>query len=187
MSRLAFNETPIAGLRVITRDPAGDERGFFERLFCQQTLDNRLGGKTIRQINHTLTRREGTVRGLHFQYPPHSEIKIVSCIKGIVWDVAVDIRRGSPTFLQHYSVVLSQDNFQSLLIPEGFAHGFQALTPDCEMLYFHTADYMANAEGALNAVDPQLAINWPKPIAARSERDTTHSLLNRDFSGIEVA
>lgn len=186
MSRFGLHSTPLHGLKVIERQPIGDSRGFLERLFCQETLNSLLQGKTIRQINRTLTQNKGTVRGLHFQYPPHAETKIVTCIKGQVWDVAVDLRRGSSTFLQHHAVLLSEDNHQSYLIPVGFAHGFQTLSPDCEMLYFHTADYNAEAEGALNACDPRLAINWPQPISDRSERDKNHTMLTDDFHGMDL-
>ena len=186
MSRFTIHHTPIVGLYELVRQPLGDERGFLERLFCQETLDPLLSGKAIRQINRTLTRKEGTVRGLHFQYPPQAETKIVTCLKGTVWDVAVDVRQGSPTFLQYHALVLSEDNARSFLIPEGFAHGFQTLTPDCEMLYFHTADYQAEAEGAINALDPRLAINWPQPITERSARDQGHPMLTEDFLGIDL-
>ena len=187
MSRFNILETPIAGLQLIERKPIGDERGALQRLFCQESLDTLLGGKTIQQINHTLTRKLGAVRGMHFQYPPYAEIKIVSCLRGKAWDVAVDLRKGSPTFLQHHSVTLSEDVPQSYLIPEGFAHGFQALTPDCELLYFHTADYNAAAEAGLNALDPRLGISWPVAITERSKRDEQHLMLIDDFLGIDVA
>ena len=186
MSGFVSHSTPIHDLQVIEHQPVGDSRGFLERLFCQETLNSLLQGKTICQINRTLTQNKGTVRGLHFQYPPHAETKIVTCIKGQVWDVAVDLRQGSSTFLQHHAVVLSEENHQSYLIPGGFAHGFQSLTPDCEMLYFHTADYNAEAEGALNACDPRLAINWPQPISDRSERDMNHAMLTDNFHGIDL-
>lgn len=186
MSRFVLQPTPINGLQVIERQPVGDSRGYLERLFCQETLNPVLQGKAISQINRTITQKKGTVRGLHFQYPPRAETKIVICLKGQVWDVAVDLRRGSSTFMQHHAVLLSEDNHQSYLIPEGFAHGFQTLTPDCEMLYFHTADYDAAAEGALNACDPWLTINWPEPITERSERDKSHSMLTDDFNGIAI-
>ena len=131
MSRFVLHSTPINGLQVIERQPSGDSRGLLERLFCQETLNSFLQGKTIRQINRTLTQNKGTVRGLHFQYPPFVETKIVTCLKGQVWDLAVDLRRGSSTFLQFHAVLLSEDNHQSYLIPEGFAHGFQTFPPDC--------------------------------------------------------
>jgi len=186
MSRFVVHTTPINGLLVIERKPIGDERGFLERLFCQETLGDLMQGKTIRQINRTLTQQQGTVRGLHFQYPPYSETKIVSCLKGKVLDVAVDLRKGSPTFLQHHAVELSEQNHQSYVIPEGFAHGFQTLTTGCEMLYFHTADYNADAEAALNALDPRLAIAWPQSITERSVRDVNHSMLTQEFAGIAL-
>lgn len=186
MSRSAINDTPISGLQLIEYTPILDQRGFLQRLFCQEFLDTLLGSKTIRQINHTLTRKSGAVRGLHFQHPPYAEIKIVSCLKGKAWDVAVDLRKGSPTFLQHHSVILSEDMPQSYFIPEGFAHGFQALTPNCELIYFHTADYNAAAEAGLNALDPRLDIQWPIAITERSKRDEQHPMLTDCFVGIDV-
>jgi dTDP-4-dehydrorhamnose 3,5-epimerase len=186
MSRFVLHPTPINGLQVIQHQLISDSRGYLERLFCQETLGQLLQGKTIRQINHTLTQKKGAVRGLHFQYPPCAETKMVTCLKGRVWDVAVDLRRGSPTFLQHHATLLAEDNHQSYLIPEGFAHGFQTLTLDCEMLYFHTADYSAEAEGALNPCDPRLAIKWPEPTTERSERDKNHPMLADDFHGIVI-
>ena len=183
MSRFEIHDTPIAGLQLIERKPIIDERGFLQRLFCQESL---LAGKTIRQINHTLTRKSGAVRGMHFQHPPHAEVKIVSCLRGKVWDVAVDLRKGSPSFLQHHSVTLSEDVPQSYLIPEGFAHGFQALAPDCELIYFHTADYNVAAQAGLNALDSRLGIQWPIAISERSKRDEQHPLLTANFVGIDV-
>ena len=183
MSRFEIHDTPIAGLQLIERKPIIDERGFLQRLFCQESL---LAGKTIRQINHTLTRKSGAVRGMHFQHPPHAEVKIVSCLRGKVWDVAVDLRKGSPSFLQHHSVTLSEDVPQSYLIPEGFAHGFQALAPDCELIYFHTADYNVAAEAGLNALDSRLGIQWPIAISERSKPDEQHPLLTANFVGIDV-
>lgn len=187
MSRFLVHETPIAGLKLIERKPIGDERGFLERLFCQESFESLLSGRTIRQVNRTLTRKLGTVRGMHFQYPPHAEIKIVSCLKGKVWDVAVDLRKGSPTFLKYHAVILSEDMPRTYFIPEGFAHGFQTLTPNCELIYVHMADYKAASEGALNALDPRLDICWPAAITERSQRDEGHALLTDSFVGIEVA
>jgi dTDP-4-dehydrorhamnose 3,5-epimerase len=186
VSPFSIHETPLAGLRLIERKPIGDNRGFLQRLYCQESFELLLRGNTIRQINHTLTRKAGAVRGMHFQYPPHAEIKIISCLKGKVWDVAVDLRKGSPTFLRYHAVVLSEDMPRSYFIPEGFAHGFQALMPDCELIYFHTADYNAAAEGALNALDPWLDIQWPAAITERSERDAQQAMLADNFAGIEV-
>lgn len=186
MSQLVLHDTPIGGLQVIERCLITDSRGYFERLFCQDTLGFLLKDKSIRQINHTLTKNGGAVRGLHFQHMPHAEIKIVTCLKGKVWDVAVDLRKGSPTFLHYHAVLLSQENQQSYLIPEGFAHGFQALSNDCEMLYLHTADYSEIFQYSLNAVDPRLAIAWPRLITERSERDLNHPMVTDDFQGVDL-
>ena len=187
MSRFVLHTTPIDGLHVIERKSVGDSRGFLERMYCQDAIGQLLQGKHVRQINRTLTRQKGTVRGLHFQNPPYAETKIVTCLKGQVWDVAVDLRRGSSTFLEHHAVLLTEDNHRSFLMPEGFAHGFQALTDDCEMLYFHTTDYNVEFEGALNAIDPSLSIPWPEPIVERSDRDVNHPMLAANFLGVELS
>jgi len=145
-----------------------------------------MSGERIAQINRTLTAHRGTVRGMHYQTPPHAEAKLVSCLRGTVFDVAVDVRRGSPTFLHWHAQRLSADNHHSLLIPPGFAHGFQTLEDNCELLYLHTAAYAAQAEAALNARDPRLDISWPAPINVQSPRDAAHPLLAGDFQGVEL-
>jgi dTDP-4-dehydrorhamnose 3,5-epimerase len=164
----------LQGLKLIQRNPIGDHRGYLERMFCEEELQSLIPGRSIVQINHTLTAKRGTVRGLHFQYPPHAETKIVSCLRGEVFDVAVDLRHGSPTFLHWHAEILSADNHRTLLIPEGFAHGFQTLTEDCELLYFHTAAYQPSAEGGLNAQDAKLDIRWPEAVIELSSRDAAH-------------
>lgn len=181
-----FKETELKGNYLIDNDTNLDERGFFIRTFCEKKFQNLLQNRKITQINRSHTKTEGTVRGLHFQYPPFAETKIISCLKGKVWDVAVDIRMGSPTFLKYYGVILSEEKSQSFLIPEGFAHGFQTLSDDCEMLYFHTADYNADAEGTINILDDRLKINWPKKITKQSERDSNFPRLNENFLGIDI-
>jgi dTDP-4-dehydrorhamnose 3,5-epimerase len=142
--------------------------------------------KPIKQINHTGTKQAGTIRGMHFQHAPHAEIKIVSCLKGKVFDVAVDLRANSPTFLQWFATELSAENHHSLYIPEGFAHGFQTLTNDCELVYLHTAEYSPNHESALNPLDPKLAITWPDLISEISARDQNHPMINSHFKGIQL-
>ena len=185
-SRFDLLDTPLANLTVLLRKPLGDARGYLERLYCFHELSDLLNGKSIMQINHTLTTNAGTIRGMHFQYPPYADTKLVSCTKGEVFDVAVDIRRGSPTFLKWHAEILSASNHKTFVIPEGFAHGFQTLTDDCEMLYFHTAAYAVDAEGALNAQDPQLAIMWPRTITERSARDQAHPMLAENFTGVAL-
>lgn len=183
-TRFEILDTPFSGLRVLQRRPIGDSRGYLERLFCAEEMQTLAPGKPIAQINRTLTASRGTVRGMHFQRPPHTETKFVSCLRGEVFDVAVDLRHNSPTFLRWHAEVLSADNHKTLVIPEGFAHGFQALTDDCEMLYFHTAAYQPGAEGGLNAQDPRLAIRWPLPVIDLSPRDAAHPLMSDDFTGL---
>lgn len=175
--------TPLAGLVVVQRQVREDARGFFSRLYCSQELAAAGFALPVAQINHTLTVRRGAVRGLHFQHPPHAEDKFVSCLRGEVFDVAVDLRRGSPTFLHWHAEVLSAANRKSLLIPQGFAHGFQALADDCELIYLHSQPYACAAEGALNVNDPALAIAWPMAITDISERDAQHARITSGFMG----
>lgn len=185
-SHFDFLPTPLADLSVICRKTITDSRGSFGRLFCVEEFKEIGLSKPIVQINRSITRRKGVVRGLHFQYPPHAETKIVSCLKGKVFDVAVDLRSGSPTFLCWHGEVLSAGNQKAFYVPEGFAHGFQTLEEDSELLYFHTNYYVPTAEGALNVVDTKLGINWPLAISELSERDSTHPFIESDFSGVSL-
>jgi dTDP-4-dehydrorhamnose 3,5-epimerase len=176
--RFTITPTPLAGLVTITRHPRCDDRGEFERLFCEHDLAAVLpSGRRVVQSNRTLTRVAGTVRGMHFQRPPHEETKIVTCLRGRVFDVAVDLRPASPTRFRWHAVELSAERRNALLVPEGFAHGFQSLTADCELLYFHTAAWNAAAEAALHPLDPAVGVRWPLPVAGMSERDRNHPLL----------
>lgn len=184
MTRFEFTPTPMTGLTRVERKRLEDHRGFLSRLFCAEEFRAIGFDKPISQVNHTLTRRAGTIRGLHFQRPPHAEIKLVSCLRGEVFDVAIDLRQHSPTFLHWHGEILSAVNQRSLLIPEGFAHGFQTLTDHCELVYCHTAAYRSEAEGALHVLDPRLAIAWPLAMTDLSERDRHHPLLDLDFAGL---
>ena len=185
-SRLTLTPLPLAGLYLIERQQLGDERGFLSRLFCAQALAPAGWTQPIAQVNHTYTQRSGTVRGLHYQQPPHAEMKLVSCLRGQVWDVAVDIRAGSQTFLQWHAQRLGADNGCALLIPQGFAHGFQALTDDVDMLYCHSAAYASDHEAGLNPLDPRLAVKWPMDVAEMSARDRTHAHLGDEFQGVHL-
>ena len=173
-------DTPVADLTIVRSVHHRDARGTFLRLFCAQELQPVLGHRQIAQINHSKTSHAGAVRGMHFQRPPHAEMKMIRCLRGRVWDVAVDLRAGSPTFLQWHAEELAQDDAQMLVIPEGFAHGFQALEPDSELLYVHTAFYHPPSEGGLPYDDPRLAITWPLPPQDLSPRDLSHPLLDAD-------
>jgi dTDP-4-dehydrorhamnose 3,5-epimerase len=184
MTRFIVTELPLRGLRLLTRQRMGDSRGFLSRLFCAEDLKEAGWNKPIAQVNHTFTARAGTVRGLHYQLPPSLEMKLVTCLRGEVWDVAVDVRAGSPTFLHWHAERLSAENGHCMLLPEGFAHGFQTLAPDVEMLYCHSAPYLASSEGGLHPRDPELAIPWPMPIAELSVRDDHHPMLDAQYKGI---
>lgn len=186
MSRFAVTDLALVGIKLIERQRLGDSRGFLSRLFCAEELAPAGWHKPIAQINHTYTQKKGTVRGMHYQQPPHAEMKLVTCIQGEVWDVVVDLRAGSPTFLHWHAETLSADNYRALLIPEGFAHGFQTLSDDVQLLYCHTAAYSPEAEGALNAQDPHLAIKWPIAITELSIRDAKHPLVDTKFEGVSL-
>jgi dTDP-4-dehydrorhamnose 3,5-epimerase len=186
MSRFDFYDLPLPGLKLVQRKPIVDTRGFFARFYCADEFRAAGVGKPIAQINHTLTRSKGAVRGLHFQHPPHAETKLVSCLAGAVFDVAVDLRADSPAYLRWHGEILSAENQHSLLIPEGFAHGFQTLTEDCELLYLHTVPFHPEAEGALNVAEPALAIQWALPVTELSERDRSHPFIDAHFSGIRL-
>ncbi len=186
MKHLTITELPVAGLKLVRRRRLLDSRGFFSRLFCTDELSAAGWTKPIAQINHSYTVKKGTVRGMHFQYPPHAEMKLVMCIRGEVWDVAVDLRFGSPTFLKWHAERLSAENGFSLLIPEGFAHGFQTLTSDVELLYCHSAAYVPGAEAGLNPTDPRLDIRWPLPIVELSARDAAHPPIASGFTGVRL-
>jgi dTDP-4-dehydrorhamnose 3,5-epimerase len=177
-------DTPIPGLKIIQRESFHDDRGFLTRLYCDDNFKLIGIDKPIRQINQTNTKKKGTLRGMHFQRPPFAEIKLVSCIRGKIFDVAVDLRKNSPTFLKWHGEVLSQTNQRSFLIPEGFAHGFQALTDNCELIYLHTAPYSREFEDALNLMDKKLDITWPLKIFNLSKRDQSHPIIKNDFEGI---
>lgn len=186
MTDFRIIDTTLTGLKVVERKAIQDNRGFFSRFFCAVTFLDIGFDESISQINHTLTKEKGTVRGMHYQNPPHAEIKMVSCLKGKVFDVAVDLRKNSSTFLQWHAEVLSAENQRSLLIPKGFAHGFQALTDDCELIYLHSYHYVKKAEGALNSRDPKLDITWPLSITELSEKDRVLAMIENDFEGLTV-
>lgn len=185
-SRFDFQPTSLDGLFVVLRKPIEDPRGFLCRLFCAEEFHAAGLKKIIAQINHTYTAKTGAVRGLHFQYPPHAECKLVSCLRGEVYDVALDLRKGSPTFLRWHGEILSAANRKSLLIPEGFAHGFQTLVDDCELLYLHTAPFCEDSEDAIHYADPRARIIWPIPIMDVSERDSRHPFMDGHFQGVDV-
>ena len=156
--RFNVNETTIPGVYLLERKPRADERGWLERMFCTTDLAELLGSRGIVQVNRTLTRSKATVRGMHYQVQPSAEAKMVSCLRGAIFDVAVDLRRGSPTFLKWHAELVTEENRRTLFVPEGFAHGFQTVADDCEVLYFATAAYDPAAERGVHPLDPRVGI-----------------------------
>lgn len=178
--------TKISGVFIIESSLFSDHRGLFGRVFCKNELSNVIGYKQIVQINYSQTKLVGAIRGLHFQYPPNAEMKFIRCLKGKVFDAAVDLRKNSPTFLKWYTEELSSKNNKMIVIPEGCAHGFQVLEENSELIYLHTEFYNKPSEGGIRYDDPSLAIPWPKIVSDISEKDKKHSLITDHFEGVEV-
>lgn len=183
---MIFTETALGGSFVIDLQPYSDERGWFARTFCKKEFEQIGHTKEWVQLNHSVTYKKGSIRGMHFQYPPHSEIKMVRCITGAIFDVIIDLRNGSPSFLQWFGQELTAANKKMLYIPEGFAHGFQTLAVDCELIYHHTSFYTSGAEGGIRYDDTKIGINWKLPVTEISERDKTHPYLDDTFTGIKL-
>ena len=186
MINFAFKQTRLQGLYLITPKPKIDNRGYFERLFCTDEFKELGLNKPIVNINHSFSKQKGIIRGLHFQYPPFQETKIIICLKGSVYDVAIDIKKDSPTFLQWHGEILDGKLKQMFLIPEGFAHGFQTLEDNVELLYLHTNFYNREYESGLNFMDPFLNISWPLEVTEISEKDKNHKFISPDFKGVEL-
>lgn len=186
MPMLPSESTPIPDVRIIERAPFEDARGCFRKIWDEGTADSIEWGQKIAQINFSRTRGIATVRGLHFQLPPHSEVKIVTCLSGAVFDVAVDLRAGSGTFLKWQGEILSADNGKSLVIPKGFAHGFQVLVENSELLYLHSEGYHPASDRVICADDPLISVAWPHAIEGLSDRDRAAKRLSQDWLGIEL-
>ncbi len=186
MSQYRLHPLPLPGLARIEHRRVEDARGAFSRLYCEDSLERFGAPFHIRQINRSLTRQRGSVRGLHYQAGPQPESKYITCLQGAVWDVVVDLRAGSPTFLHWHAEHLEAGQGSSLLVPAGCAHGFQALSDDAELLYLHSADYAPEHEGGLSVLDPRLAIAWPLPVINLSARDQQHPWLDDRFTGVTV-
>ena len=184
---MKIKQTPLQDAFVIEPEPFMDDRGLFARVFCQQELQHIVHNKNIVQINHSLTRQKGAIRGVHFQDPPKAEIKMIKCLRGSVFDVIIDLRKDSPTFLKWHGETLSSENMEMMYMPEGFAHGFQTMEENAELLYLHTEFYNPEHEGGVRYNDPMVSIAWPMEVTDISEKDKKHPLLDKDFSGIKLA
>jgi dTDP-4-dehydrorhamnose 3,5-epimerase len=181
---MKFHATPIAGLWEIETLPRGDARGSLTRLHCVDAMRTIVPDLRFVQSNLSVTAARGTVRGMHFQRAPALEAKLIRCLRGRVFDVAVDLRDGSPTFGRWHAVELGAENQRQVLIPAGCAHGFQALEDRCELLYQHTAPYMPDCEDGVRHDDPRLAIRWPLPVVGVSARDLAFLPLDAAFEKV---
>lgn len=186
MDKLTINRTNISDLFVIETIPLADERGSFTRLFCKNELQKAGLKKEIVNINHSKTLKAGTVRGLHYQLMPFGEVKIVKCVKGKIFDVAVDLRKDSPTFLKWFGIELSSENGKMLFIPEGFAHGFQSLEDNSEIIYFNTEFYQKDYERGLLYKDETLNIKWPLNVVQVSDKDMISPKIDTNFEGFKI-
>lgn len=182
---MKFSTTPLAGLVLVHPEPVEDARGRFERVFCDKEFDSLHADLHVAQANLSLTRGRGSLRGLHYQAAPHREAKLVRCLRGRAFDVAVDLRRDGGTFLQWFGVELSGANGLALFIPEGFAHGFQVLDDDAQMLYFHSTHWSPGSESGIRYDDPAIAVAWPLPVNTISARDLALPTVAPDFQGIQ--
>jgi dTDP-4-dehydrorhamnose 3,5-epimerase len=183
---MQFLKTPILGLFVIQLDVFEDERGFFARSFCKNEFKKIGFEKEFVQINHSFNKNKGTIRGMHFQRPPHTETKLIRCIEGSVYDVAVDLRKNSPTYLNYFGLELSSKNLKSILIPDGLAHGFQTLEDNSALIYHHTNFYTPNAEDGVRYNDSRLNISWKLPPININNKDLSYPLINQNFESISI-
>jgi len=182
-----FTPTAIAGVMVAHMEPFGDERGVFERRFCAREVSAALGYEVcVKQVNRSTTCVCGTLRGMHLQTPPMCETKIVQCMKGRIFDVAVDVRKGSSTYLRWHGEELSPESGSALCIPHGVAHGYQSLSDEAEVLYFTDQFYAPVNERTLNHADPTLSIAWPLPVSLVSEKDRRAPLVDGSFVPVVV-
>ena len=174
---MIFWETRLAGAFLIEPEKREDERGFFARTFCREEFVARGLNPEVAQCNVSFNKVRGTLRGMHYQLPPSCEVKLVRCTAGALWDVIVDLRRDSPTYLQHFGVDLTAKNRCALYVPEMFAHGFQTLEDDTEIFYQISEFYAPNKSAGVRFDDPKLGILWPLPVAAIADKDRTWPLL----------
>lgn len=183
---MTITPLPIAGAAVVSSSPHEDARGVFARLYCVNELAELMPGKSIVQANTSRTIEVGAVRGMHYQRAPSLEAKLIRCLRGRVFDVLVDLRQGSSTFLHWVGRELSPEHWNMMVVPEGCAHGFQVLEPDSEMLYLHTAAYAPGHEAGVRFDDPAIGIDWPLAVTQLSDQDQGHALISDAFEGVAV-
>ncbi len=184
MDRFVYEKTIIEGVYIITPKKIHDNRGYYERYFCSCEFKEVGFNNTVRQINHSQTTAKGVIRGFHYQNKPYEESKLVRCIKGRIFDVALDVRKDSPTFLQYVSCELTDDNSKYMLIPKGVAHAFQTLTDISEILYLVDREYQPSTDVAINPLDPKIKIDWPIEVNKELSKEIRHDFITDFFVGI---
>ncbi len=173
---MRYTETTLPGVLLVDLERHQDERGFFARVWCREELAARGLNPNLAQCSISYNRKKGTLRGMHYQAEPHPEAKFVQCIRGAIYDVALDLRPNSPTFRKWYAAELSADNRRLLYLPEGCAHGFQTLTEDCDVLYFISTPFYPELARGVRWDDPAFGIRWPLPVSVISQRDRDYPL-----------
>ncbi|MBP7461366.1 MAG: dTDP-4-dehydrorhamnose 3,5-epimerase [Candidatus Delongbacteria bacterium] len=182
---MRFISTPIPDLFIVELIPFSDERGSFTRLYCMEEFRSIGLVRPFTQINISKNIHGGTIRGLHFQFPPVAEDKLIRCSRGRIFDVVVDLRHQSPTFFQWFGLELSHESDRQLFVPRGFAHGFQTLCDHCEVVYHHTEYYQPNLQGGVRYDDPKLDIAWPLPVSCISQKDLELPVWTPSMRGLE--
>ena len=183
MKKFFLKKEILNGVKVFERNLHEDVRGSFSKLYCPTELEKYFKLKSIKQINFSKSKKIGSIRGMHFQKKPFQENKLITCISGSAFDVAIDLRKNSNTFLKWYSINLTSKNNISILIPKGFAHGFQSLANNTQLIYIHDQQYEVEKESSVNPLDPAVNIKWPKPISNISKKDLNREYINNTFKG----
>jgi dTDP-4-dehydrorhamnose 3,5-epimerase len=183
---MIFNPLNLNGAFTIDVEPFKDNRGFFTRTFCVKEFNEHGLTQHFVQANHSGTIGKGVIRGMHFQYPPFAEVKLVKCVQGAIFDVIIDVRQDSPTFLMWYGTELSAENKRMMYVPEGFAHGFQSLSDYSEITYMVSNFYAKGSEGGIRYNDPKIKIDWPLEVSLVSGKDSNISFINEKFKGVTL-
>ena len=183
---MLFNPTKLKGAYTIDVQPFQDKRGFFTRTFCENEFGVQNLVQHFVQANHSGTHGKGVIRGMHFQHSPFCEVKLVKCVQGSIFDVIIDVREGSPTFLQWFGTELSAENKRMMYVPEGFAHGFQSLTDYSEITYMVSSFYNKESEAGVKYNDPKVNIEWPLPVSLVSDKDNSIPAIDDSFSGVNL-
>jgi len=183
---MKFNKIPLKGAYIIELEPFRDSRGLFARTYCRKEFQKIGHNKEFVQFNHSATAQKGTLRGMHYQVPPSAEIKLIRCVRGSAYDVIIDIRYESPTFLKYFGTELNEDNMKMIYVPEGFAHGFQTLENNTQLVYHHSQYYNPEHERGIRYNDPAVGIDWPLEPINVTAKDKNYPSIDNNYKGIKI-